>query len=187
VGFDLYTRLLTNAVKRLKAAEKGETLAIDLPEAVLIDLPLAAYVPPDYVPDGSLRLRLYRRMALLDSLPEIDEMAAELADRFGPIPDPTFNLLYQLRIKALAHQSRITAVTTESGQIRIRIPEVDNVMRYSLQRYLGSDVRVSKTAVWLPREMSTHEWQVALVQVLERLESWDWNNIAGLQSGKVTE
>ncbi len=175
VGFDLYTRLLTNAVKRLKAAEKGETLAVDLPEAVLIDLPLAAYVPPDYVPDAALRLRLYRRMAMLDTLPEIDEMAAELADRFGPIPDPTHNLLYQLRIKALAQQARITAVTTEVGQVKVRIPEVDNMARYRLQRYLGSDVRVSKTAVWLPREMSTHEWQVALVQVLERLEMWDWN------------
>ncbi|MBE2220892.1 MAG: transcription-repair coupling factor [Anaerolineae bacterium] len=186
VGFDLYTRLLTNAVKRLKAAEKGEALAVDLPEAVLIDLPLAAYVPPDYVPDGALRLRLYRRMALLDTLPDIDEMAAELADRFGPIPDPTHNLLYQLRIKALAQEARITAVTTEAGQIRIRIPEVDNMTRYRLQRYVGSDVRVSKTAVWLPREMSTHEWQVALVQVLERLETWDWNGIEW-QSGKGAE
>jgi transcription-repair coupling factor (superfamily II helicase) len=174
VGFDLYTRLLTNAVKRLKAAEKGETLAIELPEAVLIDLPLAAYVPPDYVPDGALRLRLYRRMAMLDSLLEIEEMAEELADRFGPIPDPLHNLLYQLRIKALALQARITAVTTEVGQVKVRIPEVDNTDRYRLQRYLGNEVRVSKTAVWLPREMSTHEWQVALVQVLERLETWEW-------------
>jgi transcription-repair coupling factor (superfamily II helicase) len=194
VGFDLYTRLLTNAVKRLKAAERGEALAIDLPEAVLIDLPLAAYVPTDYVPDGALRLRLYRRMALLDTLPEIDEMAAELADRFGPIPDPVHNLLYQLRIKALANHARITAVTTEAGQIRIRIPEVDNTQRYRLQRYLGNEVRVSKTAVWLSREMSTHEWQIALVQVLERLEMWDWNGamqqsgrVAGLQSGRVAK
>ncbi len=175
VGFDLYTRLLTNAVKRLKAAEKGEALAVDLPEAVLIDLPLAAYVPTDYVPDGALRLRLYRRMALLDSLLEIDEMAAELADRFGSIPDPVHNLLYQLRVKVLARQARITAVTTEAGQVRIRIPEVNNVKRYHLQQYLGRDVRVSKTAVWLSRDMGTHEWQVALVQVLERLEMWDWN------------
>jgi transcription-repair coupling factor (superfamily II helicase) len=161
-------------VKRLKAAEKGETLTVELPEAVLIDLPLAAYVPPDYVPDGSLRLRLYRRMAMLDSLLEIEEMAEELADRFGPIPDPLHNLLYQLRIKALALQARITAVTTEVGQVKVRIPELENVDRYRLQRYLGNEVRVSKSAVWLPREMSTHEWQVALVQVLERLESWKW-------------
>lgn len=172
VGFDLYTRLLTNAVKKRRAIEAGEAIPTEIPEAVLIDLPLAAYVPPDYVPDASLRLRLYRRMALLDKLAEIDGMAAELADRFGPIPDPVDNLLYQLRIKALAQRARVTAVTTESGQIKIRVNELDNLDRYRLQRYLGNQVRVSKSAVWMPRELSTHEWQVALVQVLEKLESW---------------
>ena len=129
-------------------------------------------MPPGYGPDGSLRLRLYRRMALLDKLAEIDGMAAELADRFGPIPDPVDNLLYQLRIKALAQRARVTAVTTESGQIKIRVTELDNLDRYRLQRYLGNQVRVSKSAVWMPRELSTHEWQVALVQVLEKLETW---------------
>ena len=172
VGFDLYTRLLTNAVKKRRAIEAGEAIPTEIPEAVLIDLPLAAYVPPDYVPDASLRLRLYRRMALLDKLAEIDGMAAELADRFGPIPDPVDNLLYQLRIKALAQRARVTAVTTESGQIKIRVTELDNLDRYRLQRYLGNQVRVSKSAVWMPRELSTHEWQVALVQVLEKLETW---------------
>ena len=171
VGFDLYTRLLTNAVKKRKAIEAGEALPTEIPEAVLIDLPLAAYVPTDYVPDAALRLRLYRRMALLDTLPGIDEMAEELADRFGPIPDPVHHLLYQLRVKALAQRAGVTAVTTEAGQIRIRIAEQDNLDRYRLQRYLGNQVRVSKSAVWMPREMSTHEWQVALVQVLEKLET----------------
>ena len=47
-------------------------------EDTMIDLPLAAYIPTDYVPDAALRLRLYRRMAILDSLLEIDEMAEEL-------------------------------------------------------------------------------------------------------------
>ena len=54
------------------------------------------------MPDAGLRLRLYRRMATLDAMQEIDEMAEELADRFGEIPDPVNNLLYQLRVKSLA-------------------------------------------------------------------------------------
>ncbi len=172
VGFDLYTRLLTNAVKKRKAEIAGETISFDLPEATLIDLPLAAYVPTDYVPDPALRLRLYRRMALLDSLPDIDEMAEELADRFGPIPDPLHNLLYQLRIKALAQRSRVTAVTTENGQVKIKLADLDGLNRFHLQRYLGDAVRVSRTAVWMSREMSTHQWQIALVQVLEKLGSF---------------
>jgi transcription-repair coupling factor (superfamily II helicase) len=177
VGFDLYTRLLTNAVKKRKAEKAGETISFELPEATLIDLPLAAYVPTDYVPDAALRLRLYRRMALLDSLPDIDEMAEELADRFGPIPDPLHNLLYQLRIKSLAQRGRVTAVTTENGQVKIKLADLENLNRFHLQRYLGESIRVSRTAVWMSREMSTHEWQVALVQVLEKLSSFDWDKL----------
>ncbi len=173
VGFDLYTRLLTNAVKRRKAEKAGQPISIELPEAALIDLPLAAYIPTDYVPDAALRLRLYRRMALLGSMADIEEMAEELADRFGPIPDPVHNLLYQLRIKSLAQKGGLTAVTTDNGQVKIRLAGLEDIDRFHLQRYLGGQARVSKTAVWMNREMSTHEWQVALVQVLEKLQSYD--------------
>ncbi|KAA3655481.1 MAG: transcription-repair coupling factor [Chloroflexi bacterium] len=184
VGFDLYTRLLSNAVKQQKAIKAGQPLPVELPEATTIDVPLAAYVPTDYIPDAGLRLRLYRRMALLDSLEEIDEMAAELADRFGPIPDPVHNLLYQLRIKALAKRAQVTAVTTESGQIKIRLSDLESLDRFRLQRYLGESVRVSRKAIWMPRETPTKEWQVTLVQVLERLETFDRPTMRSVMSGE---
>jgi transcription-repair coupling factor (superfamily II helicase) len=171
VGFDLYTRLLATAVKRRKAERRGEIPPMEPLEDTLIDLPLAAYVPTDYVPDPALRLRLYRRMSTLDSLAEIDGMAEEFADRFGPIPDPLDNLLYQLRVKTLALKANVQAVTTEAGQIKIRIPETMIKNRFHLQRILGSSVRVSKTAIWMSRDIGTHEWQVVLVQVLEKLQS----------------
>ncbi len=156
VGFDMYTRLLTKAVKRRKAEMRGEALPAELPDGTLIDLPLATYIPTDYVPDTQLRLRLYRRMATLDTLAEIDEMAGELADRFGPIPDPVYNLLYQLRVKALAQMAGVAAVVTEAGQIKIRIDELAGLDRYHLQRYLGDgsagqqDGRMAAGATWAP-------------------------------------
>ena len=173
VGFDIYTRLLTKAVKRRKAEQRGELVPAEMPDNVLIDLPLATYIPTDYVPDTQLRLRLYRRMATLDTLAEIDEMAAELADRFGPIPDPLHNLLYQIRIKALAQMAAVLAVVTEAGQIRIRINELAGMDRFHLQRYLGEAVRVSKSAIWLKKDRGTHEWQIELVQVLEKLRLFE--------------
>ena len=171
VGFDLYTRMLSSAVRRRKAERRGEQLPLEPLEDTLIDLPLAAYIPTDYVPDSGLRLRLYRRMATLDTMHEIEDMAEELADRFGEIPDPVNNLLYQLRVKSLALKAGVPAVVTEAGQVKIRIAEDSKMDRYHVQRFLGNEVRVSKTAVWLPREMSTHEWQVILVQVLEKLQT----------------
>lgn len=173
VGFDMYTRLLTKAVKRRKAELRGEQTSPELPDNVLIDLPLATYIPTDYVPDTQLRLRLYRRMATLDTLAEIDEMAAELADRFGPIPDPVHNLLYQIRIKSLAQMAVVNAVVTEAGQIRIRIDELGGMDRFHLQRYLGESVRVSKSAIWLKKDRGTHEWQIELVQVLEKFRLFE--------------
>jgi len=172
IGFDLYTKMLAQAVRQRKAARDGKTVVMDLPEPATIDLPLAAYIPPDYVPDASLRLRLYRRMAGLDSLDEVDDMAEELADRFGPIPDPVDNLLYQLRVKVLAMRAGVASITVESGQIRLRVPGLEQAPRYRLQRYLGNGVRVSKKAIWFGRDLSTGEWKVALVRVLERLESY---------------
>ncbi len=171
VGFDLYTRMLNSAVRKRKAERRGEKLPLEPLEDTLIDLPLAAYIPPDYVPDGGLRLRLYRRMATLDSMPEIEEMAEELADRFGEIPDPVNNLLYQLRVKSLALKAGVPAIVTEMGQVKIRLPEEGKMDGFHLQRFLGGNVRVSKTAIWLPKEMSTREWQVVLVQVLEKLQA----------------
>jgi transcription-repair coupling factor (superfamily II helicase) len=172
VGFDLYTRMLTKAIRRKKAEARGEEPPPDLPEVTLIDLPLATYVPNDYVPDAGLRLRMYRRMAGLESMADIDEMAAELADRFGPIPDPVDNLLYQLRIKALAQRAAVASITTSSGQIKMRMPQLEHVNRFALQRFLGEEVRVSRKAIWLPKEMTTRQWQIALVQSLEKLHAY---------------
>jgi transcription-repair coupling factor (superfamily II helicase) len=176
IGFDLYTRMLAQAVRQRKAAREGQEIPAALVEPTTIDLPLAAYIPTDYVPDAALRLRLYRRMAGLATMDEVDAMAEELADRFGPIPDPVDNLLYQLRIKVLAGHAGVSSVTVESGQIRVRVPGLDNLPRYRLQRYLGSEVRVSRKAVWFGREMGTNEWKILLVRVLEKLETF-WQEL----------
>jgi transcription-repair coupling factor (superfamily II helicase) len=146
-----------------------------LPDIVTIELPLDAYVPPDYIEDAELRFRLYRRMAALPSLESIDEMAAELADRFGPIPDAVDSLLYQLRVRLLASRAKVLSVVTLNQQISIRMEGLEETDRQALQRYLGPDVRVSRKAVWLrpeEKEPARLWWQVRLVQVLERLADW---------------
>ena len=138
-------------------------------EDTMIDLPLATYIPVDYVPDSGLRLRLYRRMAGLESLDDVDKMAEELADRFGPIPDPVDNLLYQLRVKSLAMKALVTAITTDKAQIRIRLPQLEHINRAAVQRAAGPGMRFSRSAIWMGRDMGTNEWRIALVQLLERL------------------
>ncbi len=175
IGFDLYARLLARAVRqqREKDSITPAPVELPLPDIVTIELPLESYIPEDYIPDVQFRFRLYRRMASLTSLEAVDEMAIELADRFGPIPDAVDNLLYHLRIKCIASKAGVLSVMTSDRQISIRKDGLEDVDRGALQRYLGQQVRVSRQAIWLQRDASpTVSWRVSLVQTLERLADW---------------
>jgi transcription-repair coupling factor (superfamily II helicase) len=170
VGFDLYTRLLAQSVRQLRAQETGETVPPALPAPITINLPLAAFIPADYVVENTLRLRLYRRMGGLATLDEVDTFAEELADRFGPIPDGVDNLLYQLRLKVLAGTAGVEGISVEDGKIAVRSLRLEMVNRVALQRRLGRGARVSRRAVWVPfAGLSEQQWRVLLVQVLEAL------------------
>jgi transcription-repair coupling factor (superfamily II helicase) len=102
VGFHLYTRLLSDAVARQRAdqglpAESGSLSGELQLSFVAVDLPIAIGIPPDYVPDKNMRLRLYRRIADIRSFDETVALAEEFRDRFGPLPEDVKNLLYQLK------------------------------------------------------------------------------------------
>jgi hypothetical protein len=92
-----------------------------------------------------------------------------------------------LRIKALAQMALVSTVVTEAGQIKIQVAELQGLDRYHVQRYLGSAVRVSRKAVWLKRDMGTHEWQVELVQVLEKLRSSEAQGSGGVGEQRSRE
>jgi transcription-repair coupling factor (superfamily II helicase) len=69
---------------------------------VSVDLPLHTNIPPNYVPDQTMRLGLYRRIADTQSLDEVEAMVGEFTDRFGSPPPPVENLFYQLKVKIMA-------------------------------------------------------------------------------------
>ncbi len=124
IGFDLYTRLLAQAVRELKGEEAPELVRDELAvylspleTGVQINLPLRAYLPADYVPQEHLRLRLYRRMAELHTLAEVEEMAQELEDRFGQRPEVVDNLLFQIRLKVLASKAGVRSIYADDGSV----------------------------------------------------------------------
>jgi len=174
VGFHLYTQMLAQAVRKLKE-RRDAGLPIDSEdmeplgkprETVTIDLPMPTYIPTDYVPDMALRIQLYRRMGELRGTQAVAELNAELTDRFGTLPPPVENLMFQLRIKQLALEAGVDGVTVEGDQISIRMAGLANVDRRALQARLGYDTRVSRPAIWLPVEEG---WPHALVDILAQL------------------
>lgn len=187
VGFHLYTQMLAQAVRRLRAERDGtlaegvaEGTLADEPrrESVTIDLLLPTYVPTDYVPDMALRIQLYRRMAELHNEDALRDLRVELEDRFGPLPSPVDNLLYQLRVKQRALLAGVEAVVSEGQQVSIRLGGLAHADRPGLQRALGHGVRVSRTAIWLPLGEGDG-WQAALIAVLDRLAGEPVRAVAG--------
>jgi transcription-repair coupling factor (superfamily II helicase) len=180
VGFHLYTRLLADAVRRLRTA-KGQipkangqdsnlrSTAFDLPMAmpVNVDLPLAVGIPADYIADQDLRLRLYRRIADLRDETEIDALSSEFNDRFGPLPDMVENLFYQMRVKLRAEKAGLSAINWESGQIVLRYPPSADGREGQRLPDLGPGIRGGKSAYWCS---FGEDWEEQLLVVLERLD-----------------
>ncbi|MXZ78288.1 MAG: transcription-repair coupling factor [Acidimicrobiia bacterium] len=109
VGYDLYCQLVTEAVAELKGETPPEPIEIS------IDVPQAASIPADYMPKEELRLEAYRRVAGCQSPDQVDDVAAEWVDRYGPIPDVAQTLLAVARLRCECLRSGVRDVAVAKG------------------------------------------------------------------------
>ena len=128
VGFDLYCRLLTEAVQEAKG-----TLG-QRPLETTVELPVEAYIPDSYVPDVNQKVDIYRRLAAKRKEEEIFDLEEELVDRFGSLPESTRNLLAVAKIRALAGQLGIKNIIGQDGYYRLQ---------FSPEHYLQGETLVS--------------------------------------------
>jgi transcription-repair coupling factor (superfamily II helicase) len=108
VGFELYQSMLEEAIMEAKAGGLVAARAADLSPQITVDAPIL--IPDDYVPDLDLRMSLYRRINDLSDAGAIEAFAAEMIDRFGPLPEPTENLLTLMGIKLNARIAQIAKI-----------------------------------------------------------------------------
>ncbi|HEX7711250.1 MAG TPA: transcription-repair coupling factor [Sphingomonadaceae bacterium] len=109
VGFELYQSMLEDAILAAKAGEAGlERESESLSPQITVDAPIM--IPEDYVPDLAVRMALYRRLNDAKDKAEVDALAAEMIDRFGPLPDATENLVKLLEIKHQAIEANIAKI-----------------------------------------------------------------------------
>jgi len=113
VGYELYCRLLEQAVRGMKKMPPAE------PPPVNIDLPGEAWLPRDYVPDFRAKIDVYRRLSRATAAGQVDDLAAELADRFGPPPDEARRLLDFARLRCRALDLGIDSITRHPEMIMI--------------------------------------------------------------------
>ncbi|MCL4560804.1 MAG: transcription-repair coupling factor [Chloroflexi bacterium] len=178
VGFYLYTRLLAQAV-RSQRREQG--LAAPAPAVagmledtetflpVSVDLPLSIGIPIDYIPDQEMRLRLYRRLVNLKEENEIETLAIEFEDRFGPIPEEVGNLFYQLKVKLKAEAAGLSSVSLEGDQFVLRFPPLPEGVTTRNLPPIGVEARAGKNAYWLPYISQPEDWRERLLAALSAI------------------
>lgn len=127
VGFELYHKILNDAVKELKKEEfsdvfKDVEVETELPETT-VEFDVPALLKKNYVSDNIERLNLYRKLAKATSGAEIDDWEEEIKDRFGPVPEAAKNLIRAAKIKLFASQNLFTKVTIRSNRMWLVCPK----------------------------------------------------------------
>jgi transcription-repair coupling factor (superfamily II helicase) len=119
VGFDLYSRLLAEAVEEQKASYEHRAPVVEKPSAV-IDLPVDAHLPDAYVPDEAQKLELYRRLARARTAGDIAAFRQEVIDRFGQMPQQVLRLVEVAELRLAAEQAGVASISREEGQLVVR-------------------------------------------------------------------
>ena len=115
VGFELYCRLLEEAIRELKGEVQQQ------PPEPVIDLDVDAYLPDTYVNDVTQKVELYKRIAAITTHDEVGDLLEEIEDRFGEAPLPTYNILTIAGIKTLAKQAGVGSIAQKGDQVIVRM------------------------------------------------------------------
>ena len=173
IGYDLYCKMLNDAVRRLK----GEKEDIDDFETT-IDLMIDAFIPATYVKNEMQKLELYKRIASIESEEEYEDMTDEILDRYGELPTSVVNLLKVSLLKAKAHRAHITQIEQKNGQLiftmyqhaKVKVEAIDPLLKE--QKYRNKlQFKVEKLAffhVW--KSGAKKELLQTIEQVIQDIE-----------------
>ena len=153
VGFDLYCKLLAEAVQELQ----GKQIEVGI-QSTAIDLPLDAYLPDEFIGDRTLKVNFYQRLASLTQVDHVEAMAAEMADRFGPLPLPVQNLLTLIRLKLEATKLGYEAIAIKENELVLTVKRVVIPNRIVLYRRFRNEARVQQGVIRIPRRLLGSEW-----------------------------
>lgn len=149
VGFDLYVRLVGDAVNEFKGADPAE-----LEQEVRVDLPVDAHLPHDYVPSERLRLEMYKRLAEVRDEEMLTAIREELEDRYGPVSPPVEALMQVARFRARARKAGLTEVILQGKYVRFGPVELPESAQVRLKRlHPGSLIKQATATILVPRPL----------------------------------
>ena len=159
VGFDLYTRLLAEAVEEQRAAMEEREPLLPRPAAI-VDLPVDAYLPDEYVAGEPQKLEFYRRLARVRTEEELAAARLDLLDRFGPLPVPAERLLEVVHLRLLGERAGIASVSRE---------DADLVFRFPTDWPRAAVVRALQAPGWRPAGLTPGSLRIASNQIRVRV------------------
>jgi transcription-repair coupling factor (superfamily II helicase) len=117
VGFETYCELLAEAI----AQRRGRQAEAPERREAVIDVKIDAFIPTDYIPQVSQKIGAYQQLANARTEAEVDELAAGLRDRFGPLPEPLENLVIVTKLRATALEKGVTRVVVDAGRLTLGV------------------------------------------------------------------
>ncbi len=167
VGFDLYAQLLAEEVAELRGSGELDLLKPETP--VTIEIPLTSLIPDEYIPDRAQKIHFYQRFAALRLVEQVESMAAELTDRFGPPPTEVRNLLDVVRLKCLAREMAFESVALKNDEWHIKAKSTMAPNRVVLYKRFGRAAVVEFGLVRIPRRLLPLDLREALAALMELL------------------
>ncbi len=156
VGFDLYMRMVGEAVEEFKT---GYVDANPRVRECKVELPITAHLPIEYLPSERLRLDLYRRMADATDGKDLDAIVEELVDRFGELPEAASTLIDVARLRVRAKQLGLTEVVLQGKYLKLAPVTLPESLQLRLTRmYPGSLIKSAAQSILVARE-SGPNWQ----------------------------
>jgi len=167
IGFDLYIKLLSGAVERMRALMRGETPPPEREGVeVSIDLPLSAHLPASYVPDLNLRLAVYQRLSAAEDPDTVETIGQEMIDRFGEPPPLARSLLYVVTLRSLAKLGGVQSIIAEGPTAVVKMEAGETLPAVALEETAPRGVQVGHTMM---RVDLGEAWQERLRHALELL------------------
>ncbi|MEV5834019.1 transcription-repair coupling factor [Nocardia sp. NPDC052112] len=151
VGFDLYVRLVGEAVEAYRAAADGKPITTEEIKEVRIDLPVDAHIPPDYITSDRLRLEAYRKLAAAQDDSSVESVVEELVDRYGPLPVEVGRLVSVAKLRLLAREYDVTEIAVTGTTLKVSPMSLPDSKQMRLKRlYPSAGYRAASGVVQLP-------------------------------------
>ena len=136
VGYDMYVRLLDQAIAALGADGKGRGVDLEAPD-VYLELEYSGYIPNDYISEPVVKMEVYKKIAAVTSPAELERIHGELIDRFGPLPDVVLSLLSIAEIRIACRRLAVASLREQRGVVRLEFTRMQQVSVDKVMRLLG--------------------------------------------------